>query len=392
MTTALTSHFKSGKAILPDVPKLHQLTDSIFVVLGMNPGPYTLNGTNTYIIGRGKQRLLIDCGESNNDCYLDNLQASFQLNGIEKINKIIISHWHQDHLGGLPGVLQRFESSIMKDVTVHKYMPNQDEKLEGTENSKGEGAISPYNFYPKEKFHPLQDNESIESPCGTVYLKVLHTPGHANDHVALLHEDRTTKVKSLFCFDNILGVGTSKFNNLHQYLHSLEKMKDVASEHRVKHMYSSHGPVIEDPVQKIQEYIDHRYVRINQISSLLRQHQEIEKGGQGENVNYHHRFLSVEEITRKIYGKDLPENLIIPATFNSLQVLLKLQKDGLLRMASAADIDDNNDRNNSNNNNNDNNNSDNSDNDICGGKDRNSVTGLKGKWVNGQTYWAWIGI
>ena len=81
---------------------------------------------------------------------------------------------------------------------------------------------------------PLLDGEVVGTEGAT--LRILHTPGHANDHVALILEEE----RAMFTADNVLGTGTPVFRDLPLYLDSLHRMQ---AEHPTR-LYTSHGPVV----------------------------------------------------------------------------------------------------------------------------------------------------
>ena len=62
MTDRLQSHFQAGEQTLPKVPITARLSERVYVALGMNPSAFSLQGTNTYIVGLGPRRILIDTG------------------------------------------------------------------------------------------------------------------------------------------------------------------------------------------------------------------------------------------------------------------------------------------------------------------------------------------
>jgi glyoxylase-like metal-dependent hydrolase (beta-lactamase superfamily II) len=79
--------------------------------LGSNPGSYSLQGTNTYLVGTGSSRILIDTGEGKRD-YLTTLKEGMRQAGCTSISQIVVSHWHHDHLGGVSSVLEDHGSNI----------------------------------------------------------------------------------------------------------------------------------------------------------------------------------------------------------------------------------------------------------------------------------------
>ena len=105
--------FEVGK-VAPPQPNWEKLSERVIDVLGQNPTMMTLNGTNCYLVGTGKARLLIDTGEDgpSREKMLGYLEEAMEAEGVETIQEIIVTHMHHDHFGGVAAIQQRFGPGI----------------------------------------------------------------------------------------------------------------------------------------------------------------------------------------------------------------------------------------------------------------------------------------
>ena len=78
----------SGMVLFDD---FEQISPLVCRVMGLNPSSHTLQGTNTYLVGNGKKRILIDTGEGL-DGYVPALQKAMKKIGCEGIDYILITH------------------------------------------------------------------------------------------------------------------------------------------------------------------------------------------------------------------------------------------------------------------------------------------------------------
>jgi glyoxylase-like metal-dependent hydrolase (beta-lactamase superfamily II) len=222
--------------------EIERHSDRVVRLLGLNPGPMTLQGTNTYLVGTGASRMLVDTGEGVAE-YASHLKQVLLEQGVESISAILLTHHHYDHVDGVPQVCQ-----LLKDVRPSAPAPRIFKKKCQQEDSE-------YHF----EFDDIADGQVFSVEGAT--LRAIATPGHTLDHICFLIEEE----QSILCGDTVLGQGTCVFQNLKTYLESLHLLLSK----QPKRLYPGHGPVVTDGVPFIQNYIAHRQQREQQLVDAL---------------------------------------------------------------------------------------------------------------------------
>ncbi|HEY2773291.1 MAG TPA: MBL fold metallo-hydrolase [Candidatus Binatia bacterium] len=241
------------------MPDIARWSPRVVVVLGQNPGPFTGPGTNTYIVGAGRRRILLDTGQgiAQYDDLLENALGE-HCDGAS-IERIVLTHAHPDHIGGVDAVRARHG-----DLPVFKMpLPASDRGIEVT---------------------ALADGDVVRTEGAT--LEAVWTPGHARDHLCFLLREEGI----LFSGDNVLGAGTTVIppdGDLGDYLDSLRRLQGLGAQR----IFPAHGPAIDDPAAKIGEYLAHRALRDEQVLAGLRD-----------------GLVRTEDLVRRIYA-DVPEFL-----------------------------------------------------------------------------------
>ncbi|KAL4972537.1 beta-lactamase-like protein [Aspergillus desertorum] len=277
---------------LVPLPEVERLSASVVRILGKNPGKFTLQGTNTYLVGQGPRRILIDTGEGKQSWAA--LLKKVLSDENATVHQALITHWHHDHVGGIPDLLR-----LCPEVTIYKHLP-------------GEGQMN------------IQDGQVFQVEGAT--LRAAHTPGHTVDHMMFVFEEED----AIFTGDNVLGHGTAVFEDLEAYLDSLKRMQNRV----LGRGYPGHGAVVVNATAKIAEYIRHRQQREDEVFRVL-QHGKLDVGDHERSPERKLRWTPLEIV--KIIYRDVPENLHLPAANGVVQVLSKLKSEGKVIHDSHSD-------------------------------------------------------
>lgn len=191
-----------------------------------NPGPFTLDGTKTYLLG---EDAVLDPGPD------DEAHIGKILDLVPGLKTILVTHRHGDHAPAALALKERCGASIWAPA-----------------GAFDDGAIDKV----------LEDGETIE--VGDMSLEVIATPGHTAEHVCFLSD-----TGELFTGDTVLGQGTTAIfapdGNMRDYVESLKKL----FARKPTRIYPGHGPVRHDAEALLDEYIYHRLSREEQVIEQL---------------------------------------------------------------------------------------------------------------------------
>ncbi len=192
-----------------------------------NPGPFTLDGTRTYVILSGPRRgaFVIDPGPGE----AGHIERAARIASGEETATILLTHGHGDHAEGAPALARRLGARV-----------------------RGPG------------YESMEDGEVLNTSLGG--LEAIHTPGHAREHYCFgLLESR-----AVFTGDLILGEGDTTWvgeysGGVADYLTSLDKLEEWGAQR----LLPGHGEPILDPVGAIRRYRRHRLERVRQVRDAL---------------------------------------------------------------------------------------------------------------------------
>jgi len=211
---------------------LQQATTRALRLLAPNPGPMTLDGTNTWVLREPGEDacVVVDPGP---------LDEGHLARIVEHgpVQLIVLTHGHLDHSEGAARLHELTGAPVL--------------------------ARDPAWCIDVEPLEPGRASPSTD----VEWLTVL-TPGHSSDSVCLV----LTADRALLTGDTVLGRGTTVVahpdGRLGAYLDSLQRLRDLAHAD-IDVLLPGHGPVLDSPTTVIDYYLRHRQERLDQVRAAL---------------------------------------------------------------------------------------------------------------------------
>ncbi len=208
-------------------------------VLAPNPGPMTLNGTNTWLIAEpgSATAFVVDPGPDD-EAHLTRVCELAAAAG-QRVTRILLTHRHLDHSAGAARLAGLTGASVAAADPAQRRGPDG-------------GGLGP---------------GDVLTGAGCE-LRVVPSPGHTTDSVCLL----LPADGALLTGDTVLGRGTTVIagdGSLADYLASLDRLRAVADAERLEMLLPGHGPVLGDPAGVLDFYLAHRRERLAEVRAAL---------------------------------------------------------------------------------------------------------------------------
>ena len=291
---------------------------SLHVPLPWFPQPYP---PNVHLVVDGKEGALIDAGFGDKESIGKRLEMLREFSDV-KVRYIVITHHHFDHASGAHQlreatgariVMHEVEAPLLEraaneelpsDIEVPEEAKEYRERVRQWRKDSAEGT-------PDEL---VSDGDTLR--VGGLTLRMVHTPGHTAGHLTPFLEEG----KVLFAGDNVLGMGTTvvpppPHGDMGDYVDSLRKMQSLGPEM----LCCGHGPAVKAANAKLQELIDHRHEREEQILALAREGRD-----------------TVKRIVKSIYS-ELDKRLLGMAQAQVISHLAKLESEGRVRTSGEGE-------------------------------------------------------
>mgnify|MGYP001215867641 CR=1 FL=1 len=214
------------------------VTPSAVCVLAPNPSPWTLDGTNTWILTApdATSAAVVDPGPDD-PAHLTAVQDMAEEMGV-RVSAVLLTHGHIDHAEGARAMATSFGCGVRALDPAHRL-----------------GELG------------LTDGDRVD--MGDWRVDVIATPGHSGDSVcfSVPHDG------SVLTGDTVLGRGTSLVawpdGLLGEYLDSLRGLRQLLEETASTRLLPGHGPVLGDPLDVVDAYLAHRLARLDEVRDLV---------------------------------------------------------------------------------------------------------------------------
>ena len=190
-----------------------------------NPGMMTGPGTNSYVIGDADSGfIVIDPGPRDRE----HVQRLWQACDGD-VRFIVCTHSHPDHSPG---------AALLKQLCAEHGVKVRIMGMASADTAREHSRFAPD--------HALNDGDRLVLHSGedTHTLRVVHTPGHAANHVCLVLEEDGLLISG----DHILNGSTTVIDppdgHMGEYLASLDKLSDLCSQFQVEFILPAHGYVL----------------------------------------------------------------------------------------------------------------------------------------------------
>ena len=220
-----------------------EATESAVCVLAPNPGPMTLDGTNTWVLHRpgSPVALVVDPGPDD-EGHLARVASLVEARGA-RVSQVLLTHGHLDHSEGAVAFARLSGCPVVRALDpAHRL---------GSEGL-GEGDVV---------------------TADDLELRVLATPGHTSDSLSFVLEADAPGARGLLTGDTVLGRGTTVVahpdGRLGPYLDSLQRLRVEVEVAGVDLVLPGHGPVLDGARSVIEGYLAHREQRLEQVRAAV---------------------------------------------------------------------------------------------------------------------------
>jgi glyoxylase-like metal-dependent hydrolase (beta-lactamase superfamily II) len=282
-----------GLGPAPEPGRVDEVAPGVLRLTAPNPGLMTGPGTNTYLVGRAEP-VVVDPGPADEAHTASIVKVAGTLG---PVRTILVTHTHVDHAPGAAALAAATGARVVGYGPAEGFAPDE---------RAGEG----WNLACP-----------ADRPAERLTLRAVHTPGHASDHLCWLVEEHALLLTGDHVMHGSTVVIRPPDGDLHHYLASLARLRDVAPP--IRTLAPGHGRLMDHVPEVVDALVAHRLGRHETIAAAL------SRRGDG----------TVDELLPLVYG-DVTERQLPVARFSLWAHLRALGQEGRAEAAGTAPGED----------------------------------------------------